>query len=227
MFVPNLLAIRQACFRAPPEFEDRLAGFHPLHGADDDLALFAEILLIDGVAFCFAQPLEHHLLRRLRGDAPGVFRDAHLEIKHIAFGCVRLIPLGRIDGDLDVRLFHLFNDGLLHIGVDFAGFRVHLHVDIRRVFAFLAVRRTQGGFNRLEHDFLGEVLFGRQLANREEKVVLHRPHKKSGPRAHSLRNASAGSIARDSRRGIIVFAIWHGPFAQASSVGNMLAISRP
>ena len=68
MFVPNLLRCWQERLGLP-QVDDDVTPFHAQHFTRDDIALATGVLFEDDFPFRLPQPLQHHLLRSLRGDA--------------------------------------------------------------------------------------------------------------------------------------------------------------
>jgi len=81
VLVADLFAVGEARLGALVEFDDGLARFDTLDGADDDLAFLAAVLVVDLVALGFAEALEDDLLGGLGGDAAGVLGDLFFSSK--------------------------------------------------------------------------------------------------------------------------------------------------
>ena len=70
----DLLGLRQQRLDALAQLHERVAGVRLLHDPGDELAHAVAVLLVHHVPFGLADPLQDHLLGRLRGDAPEVVR---------------------------------------------------------------------------------------------------------------------------------------------------------
>ena len=174
----DLLGLRQQRLD-PTEVEQRVAGVGLLDDAGDDVALAAGVLLVLHLALGLADPLQDHLLRGLRGDAPEVGG--------------RVVPLAG-----DVALFV----ELLRDHADLTGLDVDLDERFLGRFGHPLVRGDERVRERLEHDLFGNALFDRERRERFEHLrVLHDfpfARARPGPSSAWLRtgDAVAGPIRR-------------------------------
>ncbi len=101
----HLLAARQQRLDALAQLDERVARVGLLHEAGDQLADAVLVLVEHHVALGLADPLEDHLLGRLRGDAPEVVgRDVALLDLVAVLGQPLLVDLGRLGVDELARL---------------------------------------------------------------------------------------------------------------------------
>ena len=103
----DLLGLREQRFD-PAEVEQRVARVGLLDDAGDDVAFAARVLLVLHLAFGFADALQDHLLRGLRGDAPEVFGRVVPLADDVAVFVEFLrdhVDVAGLDVDLDERFF--------------------------------------------------------------------------------------------------------------------------
>lgn len=103
------------------EADDRDATLVPGDGPLHEIALHADVFVVDRFALGFANLLDHHLLGRLGGDAAQLSR-LDLDLDRLAFAFLLLdVHLAgvAVDDDADARLLAvLLLGGELHGGLD-------------------------------------------------------------------------------------------------------------
>ena len=142
----DLLRLRQQRLD-PAEVEQRVARVGLLDDAGDDVAFAAGVLLVLHLAFGFADALQDHLLRGLRGDAAEVGG--------------RVVPLAD-----DVALFV----ELLRDHADLAGLDVDLDERFLGGFGHALVRGHERVRQRLQHDLFGDPLLDGERGERFEHL---------------------------------------------------------
>ena len=148
-----------------------MAGLEAVDDAGDDVAFLAGVLLEDDLALGLAQALQDDLLRGLGGDAAGVLRE-DLDVDDVAEVGVGRDCLRLVEGDLDLVVLDLFDDGLLGEDAHGAGAAVDLDDEVGVGEGVLLVGGGQRGLHGLEDDLLGQVLLGGELRDRCQEVVL-------------------------------------------------------
>jgi hypothetical protein len=161
-----------------------------LHDAGDQLAHAIAVLLEHHVALGLADPLEDHLLGRLRRDTTEVVRGdvlgvdlvlVFLELLEVDLGLGRLAHLAglRIDGGLLVRR-RLDQELLLELGRDLqlpdlevTAVAVHLHLGVAGRIGRLLVGGQERVFERLHQLLGGDVLLGGEAADGLDDLSRH------------------------------------------------------
>ena len=157
----------------PAELGGYLPGLDALDGDRVDLALLVGELLVDQLALGLAQPLEHYLLGRLGGDAPGAVREA-LVGDALAYLGVRLEAARLLEAHLELRVLHLLDDPLEEVDAHLAAAGVELYGDVLTGrYAILAVGRDQRRLDRGQDYLAGQVALRGELGQRDQEIALH------------------------------------------------------
>ena len=189
----HLLEARQQRLHALAQLHERVARVGLLDDAGDQLADAVLVLLEGHVALGLADPLEDHLLGRLRGDAAEVVgRDValgdliaelhqSLERDLGRFGLAQLAGL-RIDLRLSGLLLDLVEQLLLDVlrdvelvDAEVPVLVVHLHARVLGRTGCLLVRGQQGVLERLHEPVGGDALLSLQHGDGVEDLLAHRP----------------------------------------------------
>ena len=149
-----------------------VALLHPLHDGGEDLVLLLGVLLVDVAPLGLPDPLDHHLLGGLGGDAPEL-AGVRLLLDHVSLLIEGVHLLGRGQGDLHRGVRDLLHHGLAGVDVDLARGAVDLgpHVALGVVVALIG--EDEGGFHRREQHVLADALLLFQRVESLDKICVH------------------------------------------------------
>ncbi len=186
----DLLGLRQQRLDALAQLHQRVARVGLLDDAGDQLPDAVAVLLEHLLALGLADPLQDHLLGRLRGDPPEVVRGdvldldlvlVELQLLRVDLRLGRLAHLAglRIDRRhlvarrLDQQLLLELRRDLQLPDLEVAAVTVHLDLGVRRRARRLAVRGQQRVLKRLHQLLVGDVLLSGEATNGLDDLFRH------------------------------------------------------
>jgi len=159
------------------EIEDHVWTFDSLHGCVDDFADASDVVVVNGVAFCFADLLKNDLLGKLGSDAAknslGDLGNSQLSTDldgGIDFSRVidRNLEIGILD------LFRGFHDRLDGEGMDLAGFLVELGAEIFLRLVVFAGGDDDGVFHGTHYNLRVNTFFPTQRVDGVVELTCHK-----------------------------------------------------
>jgi hypothetical protein len=185
----NLLGLGEQRLNAFAQLHERVTGVGLLHDPGDQLADAVLVLVEHHVPLGLADPLEDHLLRRLRGDAAEVVRRdvtlvdliavlrQHLGIELWVFRLAHLAGLGI---DLRLRRLDLGQQLLLELiwheqleDTEVGRVALHIHTRVLGRAGLLLVRGQEGILERKHQSLGGDALLALEQVYRFDDLLGH------------------------------------------------------
>ena len=147
--------------------------FHPLHDGGQHFVFLLHEFIEDHAPLRLPDPLHHHLLGGLGGDA-AEFAGVHLFLQHVPH-LVQVVDLPGVgQADLRVGVIDLLHHGFGGEDLHLAGIPVHHgpHVAVGSIVALVGC--DQGGFKGVDEDILADSPLPLNVAQGGDEFGIHR-----------------------------------------------------